>query len=113
MSFCFDKVTTRTYNLVSVILNVAPDGATIDELAPAFTVISVKTHFLYYVKINSTSQFTNVIFKTLQKLFKYFSGIKTFTSVNESLFCGVFPVIFVLYLKDLELEERGLLDSSL
>ena len=109
MSFSFDKATTGTYNFVPVILNVAPDGATIAGLATAFTAISAKTHLLDHVKINSISQLINGILKTLEKLLKYFSGITTFTSVNESLFSSVFPTIFVLYLKDLELEERGLL----
>ena len=45
MSFSYDKVTTGTYNFVSVISNVAQDGATIAGLTPAFTVISAKTHF--------------------------------------------------------------------
>ena len=109
MSFSFDKAPTGTYNFVPVILNVAPDGATIAGLATAFTAISAKTHLLDHVKINSISQLINGILKTLEKLLKYFSGITTFTSVNESLFSSVFPTIFVLYLKDLELEERGLL----
>ena len=60
MSFSFDKVSTGTYNSVSVILNVAPDGATIAGLTSAFTVISAKTQFLDQVKINSTSQLINV-----------------------------------------------------
>ena len=34
-----------------------------------------------------------------KKILKCFSGITTFTSVNESLSSGVFPIIFVLYLK--------------
>ena len=93
MSFSFDKVTTGTYNFESVILNVAPDGVT-------FVAISTKTQFLYQVKINSTSQLINGIFKSLQKLLKCFSGITTFAFVNESLLSGVFPVILVLYLKD-------------
>ena len=46
VSFSFDKVTTGTYNFVSVILSFAPDGATIAGLTPAFTVISAKTQFL-------------------------------------------------------------------
>ena len=37
----------------------------------------------------------------------------SFAFVNESLFPGVFPAILVLHLKDSELEERGLLGSSL
>ena len=53
------------------------------------------------------------MFKALQKLLKCFSGITTFMFVNESLYSGVSPTMFVLYLKDSELEERGLLGSSL
>ena len=80
---------------MSVVLNVAPDGATIAGLAPAFTVISAKTHLLDHVKINSTSQLIKGIFNAFQKLLKCFSGITTFTSVIESLSSGAFPIIFV------------------
>ena len=115
MSFSFDKVTTGTYNFVSVILNIAPDGATIAGLPSCarLAVISAKTQFLDHVKINSIPQLISGIFKLLQKLLKYFIGITSFVFFNESLFCGVFPTIFVFYLKDLELEERRLLGSSL
>ena len=113
MSFSFDKVTTGTYNFVSVVLNVAPDGATIAQSASAFTVISAKTQFLDQVKINSTSQLISGIFKLLQKFLKCFSGITSFAFVNKSLSSGIFSVILVLYLKDSGLEERGLLGSSL
>ena len=41
---------------MSLILNVASDGATITGFAAAFTVISAKTQFLDQVKINSTSE---------------------------------------------------------
>ena len=90
MSFSFDKVTTGTYSFVSFVLNVGPDGATISGLASAFTAMSAKTKFLDQVKINSTSQLINGIFKALQKLLKCFSGITTFALVNESLSSGVF-----------------------
>ena len=113
ISFSFDKITTGTYNFVSVILNVEPDGATIAESASASTVISAKTQFLDQVKINSTSHLINGIFKPLQKLLKCFSGITTFAFVNESLSSGAFPTILVLYLKDSELKERGSFGSSL
>ena len=79
----------------------------------SLVVISAKTQFLYQVKINSTSQLISEIFKLLQKLLKYFKGVTSFAFVNESLSSGVFPTILVLYLKDSELEERGLLGSSL
>ena len=113
MSFSFDKVTTGTYHSVSVIVNVAPDGATIAGSASASTVISAKTQFLYQVRIISTSQLVNGISKFLQKLLKYFNGITTSTFVNESLSCGVFPTILVLYLKDSELVKSGSLGCSL
>ena len=54
-----------------------------------------------------------VYLKPSKKLRKYFSRITTFAFVNESLSSGVFPTILALYLKDSELRERGLLDSSL
>ena len=109
MSFSFDKVTTGTYNFVSVILNVAPDGATIAGSASA----SAKIQFLDQVRNISASQLINGISKLLQKLLKYFKGIKTSASVNESLFSGVFPTILVFYLKASELIESGSFDSSL
>ena len=52
---------------MSVILNVAPDGATIAGSASAFTVISTKTHLLDQFKINSISQLIKVIHNALQK----------------------------------------------
>ena len=117
MSFSFERVTTGTYNFVSVILNVAPDGTTIaggSLLFPASLVVrSAKTQFFVQVRIISTSQLINGISKLLQKLFKCFSGLTTSAFVNESLFCGVFPKILALYLKDSELVERGLLGPSL
>ena len=77
LSFSVDKVTTGTYNFVSFIWNSNPLGGTIAGLFPrAFLlVISAKTQFYDQVKINSTSQSINGIFKALQKLLKCFSGI--------------------------------------
>ena len=100
---------------MSVILNSNPVHATITGLSPcaALTVISAKTKFLDQVKINSTSQLISGIFKLLQKLLKYFKGIRSFAFVTESLSSLVFPTIFAFYLKDSELEQRGLLGSSL
>ena len=93
MSFTFDKVTTGTYNFVSFILNFVHDGAKIDGgpslFSASLTVISAKTQFLDQVKINSTSQLINGIFKALQKLLKCFSGITTCVFVNESFYLVV------------------------
>ena len=71
MSFSFVKVTTGTYNFVSVIWNSNPVG----WLYAA--AISAKTQFLDQVKISSISQLINGIFKNFQKLLKCFSGITT------------------------------------
>ena len=62
MSFSFDKVITGTCSFVSIILNVVPHGATIAASASEFT-----TQFLDQVKINSTLQLINGIFKALKK----------------------------------------------
>ena len=115
MSFPFDKVTTGTCNFESVTLNFAPDGATIAGLLPSASLaaISTKTQFFDQVKISSNSQLISGIFKLLQRLLKCFNGITTSAFVNESLSSGVFATIFILYLRDSEQEERGLLSSSL
>ena len=75
---------------MSVILNSNPVGATIAGLSPSasLTVISAKTQFLDQVKINSTSQLINGIFKLFQKLLKCFSGIKTSVSFLQTLFAS-------------------------
>ena len=88
LSFSLDKITTGTYNLVSVIPNFNSVGATIAELTSAFSVISTKTQFFDQVKINSTSQLISGIFKLLQKLLKCFSGITTSVSFLPTLFAS-------------------------
>ena len=69
---------------MSVISNIVPDRAKIAGLSPSasLAVISTKTHFPDHVKINSTSQLIDGIFKALQNVLKYFSGITIFGSVN-------------------------------
>ena len=97
MSFSFDKVRTETYNFVSFILNVAPDGATVaggSSFPASLVVITAKTQFLDQVKINSTSQLINGIFNVLQKLLKCFSGITT----SALLMNYYFVVFFLKYL---------------
>ena len=88
MSFYFDKLTTRTYNFLSVILNYNSAGWTIAGLLPSafLLVISTKTQFLDQLKINSTSQLISEIFNLLQKLLKCFSGITTWDSFLPTLF---------------------------
>ena len=80
-----ERVTTGTYNLVSVILSVAPVGAFITDLAglppsagtTACVVISVKTQFPDHIKIIFTSQLINGLSKVLQKLLKYLMALKS------------------------------------
>ena len=79
MSFSFDKVTIGSNNFVSFLLNVAP--------FTSLGVISAKIRFLDQVKINSTSQLINGIFKALHN---YFIRITIFAFVNESLCCLTF-----------------------
>ena len=88
MSFSFDKVTTRTYDFISIISNVISAGGIIAGLLPrAFLlVISAKTQFFDQVKINSTSQLSNGMFKAFQKLLKCFRGRTTSVSFLPTLF---------------------------
>ena len=86
ISFSFDKLTTGTYNFVPVILNSNSVGATIAGLTSGITVISAKTQFLDQVEIDSISQLISGIFKLLQKLLRYFSGITTSASFLPTLF---------------------------
>ena len=88
MSFSFDKVTTGTYNFVSVISNLISAGGAIAGLLPCefLLVMSAKTKFFDQVKINSTSQLISRIFKLFQKLLKYFSGIANSVSFLPTLF---------------------------
>ena len=71
LPFYFDKVTTGTYNFVSVVWNSNLVGGLF------VAAISAKTQFFHQFKISSIPQLINGIFKVLQKLLKYFSGIKT------------------------------------
>ena len=64
-------------------------------------------------KTNYISQLINGIPKFLQKLRKCFNGKTILTLSNTWLSFSVFPVMLVLYLKDSESGERGLLGSSL
>ena len=54
-----------------------------------------------YAKIRLTSKLIKGISRVLQKLLKYFSGTIISTSFTL-LLLGVFPVIFILDLNDLE-----------
>ena len=92
MSFSFDRVTTGTFNFVSFIWNSNPIGATIASgslLFPAaYAVISARMQFFIQVRIISTSQLINGILRILQKLLKYFSGIKISVSFLTTLFAS-------------------------
>ena len=80
-SFSVDKVTTGTYNLQSLILNVASDGkftSTIGGLTSLLAflyVLLTNTQFSFQPRSNDISQLINGIFKLLQKLPKCFNGM--------------------------------------
>ena len=107
LSLSADKVTTGTYNFVSVILNASFVGAFIAGLFPyaSLVVISIKTQFLDHVKIRFTSQLITGISKVLQKLSKCFSSTTISTSsitLLLSLLFVFFPTKLLLYLNDAE-----------
>ena len=86
---CVDKVTTGTYDSVSVISNFP---------SPVELVI---TQVDENVKIQLTSQLINDISRVLQNLLKYFNLTIILTPFSLQL-SGVFPVIFILDLHDAE-----------
>ena len=92
LSFSVDKLTTGTYNFVSVIWNSNPIGEAIaggSLLFPAVPiVISAKAQFLDQAKINSISQLINDIFKVLQKFLKCFNGTTILVSFLPTLFAS-------------------------
>ena len=79
------KLTTGSYNLVSVIFNVTFVGlltaATAESASGSASLVAllVKTQFADHVKVKDTSQLISSISSVLQKLFKYFNGIKIST----------------------------------
>ena len=89
LSFSVDKVTTGTYNFVSVIWNIAPVGETSFHLF-VITLLSmlVITHSLGQGKIKDTSQLINGISKVLQKLLRYFNGTAISTSFLPDFFAS-------------------------
>ena len=85
--FSADKVTTGTYNLQSVISNLALGGELIRFPAAAggpLKTLPTSTRSLYQDKINVISQLINGISKFLQKLPKYFNGMAIVTSSFSS-----------------------------
>ena len=67
-----DKVTTGTYNFVSLIVKI------ILALIFSSTLLSLpaadKTQYFVYLSFNSTLQLINEISSNLEKLIKYFNG---------------------------------------
>ena len=111
LSSSVDKVTTATYNFVSVILNVAFAGASILSVASTegstlelaflavYFVISIKTEFSDHAKVRHTSQAINGMSKVLQKLLKCFNGT-TISRFFFSLFNHIYHHIFLQMTKD-------------
>ena len=100
LSFSVDKVTTGTYNFVSLILNNEFVGAFIQsiELSPATAslhVLLVIAQFPDHVKIRSISQLINGMTNALQKLLKFFNDTTISTSFSV-LLPSNFAVILAL-----------------
>ena len=92
----FDKVTTGTYNFVSLIINTA-SPAPVDN-----------THSFFYVKFNLILQLIKGISNDLKKLLKYFNGTTTFTfnlltPAALPATSVTLPNNLILYLKESEL----------
>ena len=85
LSSCADKVTTETYNFVSVIVYVALVGLIIAAVRRFVTRIAslyalfVISQFSDQVRVKDTSQLISGISKVLQKLLKYFNGTTILT----------------------------------
>ena len=101
LSSQIDKVTTNTYNYVSVILDVLSVGLLIPATAgsasgPAsFVACLVITDFLDHVKIKNTSQLINGMSNIIQILLKWFNATATSTFFPTLLF-SKFPVTLIL-----------------
>ena len=100
MSFAH-KVTTGTYNFVSLIVKV-----TLLELAFVLsTPAADKTQYFVHLSFNSTLQLINGVSRDLQKLLKYFNGtaIIAFPKTPFAPSATVFSNNLALYLEDLKL----------
>ena len=79
LSFSVDKITTGTYNFVSIILNVAFVGLSVAATAgfawgsTSLVALLVNTQFSDHVKARFISQLNNSMFSALQKLLKCFN----------------------------------------
>ena len=99
LSFSADKLTTRTYNLQSVISDFASVGELIRFAVAAggpLKALPTNTHSLYQDRINVISQLINGISKFLQKLPKYFNGIAISMSSFSNSPAAKLPTILVL-----------------
>ena len=100
-----DKVTTGTYNFVSLIEKMLLALALSLTLSLPFT---DKTQYFLHLSFNSVLQLFNYILGDLQKLLRYFNGTAiVFFRMPLAWFGAsgalVFPNDLVLYLKDLKL----------
>ena len=95
------KVTTRTYNFVSIILNIALIGlltaANTGSTSGSASLVAllVNTQFSVHVKIRFISQVINGMSSSLQKLLKCFNGTTILATFSVSLPFS-FPAILVL-----------------
>ena len=102
LSSSADKVTTGTYNLQSVILNVTFVGLLIPATArsasgsASLVALLVITQFSDQVRVKDTSQLIDGMSSVLQKSLKCFNGTTISISSFSTLFPSNFPVILAL-----------------
>ena len=108
-----DKVTTGTYNVVSLKVKLVLSSLTLALSLPA----GDKTQQLNHLRFNTTLQLINGISSGLQKLLKYFIGtaivgLFSIPSAALSAWATVFPYNLTLYLKDSKLLSLTISASS-
>ena len=96
-----DKVTTGTYNFVSLIVKIILQELALALSAPA----ADKTQYFVHLRFNTTLQLINGILRDLQKLLKYFNSavIAAFFKIPFVPSTSVFSNNLSLYSKDLKL----------
>ena len=97
-----DKVTTGTYNFVSLIVKVILIALSLSSLSLVLSLPATDRKMLFYLRFNSALQLINDILRDIQKLHKYFNGTATapFFRIPFASSATMFSNNLTLYLKD-------------
>ena len=101
-----DKVTTGTYNFVSLIVKVILIALSLSSLSLVLSLPATdKKKNFFYLRFNSALQLINDILRDIQKLHKYFNDTATvpFFRILFASSATMFSNTLTLYLKDLKL----------